>query len=250
MSHQSPFEHLLCPILLQLPFNAVMAEDGQIYEQSAILEHFEANGHTSPITRAAIGDKLIPSVQIKSLIESAIWDGLITGELADNWKAKEGERNEFDELVRKAEGGDTVAMFSVGLSYFLGEKGVGKDGKAAYEWWKRASDKGNVRGMGIVGSCLLDSVEGIDVENNVASGIMHLTMAAERGSDTACIRLGLVLANGIDDLPKDPSKAVYFLTKGLSGACEHCHAHIDLKEEARVDLRRLKEEVSASDTSP
>eukprot|EP00978_Attheya_sp_CCMP212_P035062 scaffold150524_cov51-Attheya_sp.AAC.4 len=237
---QSPFAHLICPITLQLPFDPVTTEDGQIYERSAILQHFEANGHTSPITRAAISDKLIPLVHVKSLIESSIRDGLITGDLADNWKAKDGERNEFDTLVRKAEGGDTEAVVAVGHSTSLGKNGVRTDGKAAFELWKRASDKGNVVAMGIIGMSLLDRVKGIDVEKNVSSGILLLAMAAERGSDIACIHLGCVLANGIEGLPSDPSKAIYFLTKGLSGECECCRASQKLKEEAREEIRRLK----------
>eukprot|EP00978_Attheya_sp_CCMP212_P035061 scaffold150524_cov51-Attheya_sp.AAC.3 len=248
---QSPFQDIVCPITLQLPFDPVTTEDGQIYERSAILQHFEANGYTSPITRAAIGDKLISQVKIKSLIESSIRDGLITGELADNWTLKESERNEFDELVRKAEGGDPDAMISVAQIYFIGECGVRKDGNVAFEWFKRASDAGHVDAMLVVGTSLLNEYEGWVVEKNVtSSGIMHLTMPAERGSDAACIELGLWLADGIDCLPKDPPKAIYFLTKGLSRECEDFHEAHERWERAREVLRRLKEEVSASDTSP
>eukprot|EP00978_Attheya_sp_CCMP212_P028017 scaffold95569_cov42-Attheya_sp.AAC.1 len=148
---QSPFAHLICPITLQLPFDPVTTEDGQIYERSAILQHFEKNGYTSPITRYFIGDKLIPLVHAKSLIESSIRDGLIPCELTDNWKEKETKRNEFDTLVRLAKGGDPDAMCSVGTIYRFGKKGVRKDGKEAFKWWKRASDKGNVRAMILVG---------------------------------------------------------------------------------------------------
>jgi TPR repeat protein len=246
---QPPFAHLICPITLQLPLDPVTTKDGQIYERSAILQHFEANGHTSPITRDAIGDKLIALVHVKSLIESSIRDDLIPDVLANNWKEKESERNEFDELVRKAEGGDTDAMYNVGKIYYFGKNGVGKDGKAAFEWYKRASDKRNTRAMGFFGSTLLDGAEEFDVEKNVTSAILLLVMAAEGGSDIACIELGCVLADGIDGLPEDPPKAIYFLTKGLSGKCKWCHASPEFKGKGRVKLMRLKEEASASGTT-
>jgi hypothetical protein len=175
----------------------VTTEDGQIYECYAILQHFKIYGHVSPVTRNTIDDKLIPQVTIKSHIESSIRDGLITDELADHWKLKEREWNEFKELVRKAEGGDSDAMTSVGRIYIVGENGVTKDGKTAFQWFKRASDAGNAKGMAFAGMSLLSHIEGINMEKNVASGIMLVTMAAERGSDSACLYLGRMLANGI-----------------------------------------------------
>eukprot|EP00978_Attheya_sp_CCMP212_P023562 scaffold72515_cov52-Attheya_sp.AAC.1 len=58
---QSPFADLICPITLHLPFDPVVAEDGQIYERLAILRHFEENGESSPLTKNVMGVKLIPA---------------------------------------------------------------------------------------------------------------------------------------------------------------------------------------------
>jgi TPR repeat protein len=228
----------------------VVAEDGQIYERSAILKHFESfhgQNISSPMTRKTIGDNLIPSAQTKTFIEVLIQSGRITGELADDWTRKERERNAFKDLLSDAEGGDSDAMLLVGESYHFGQYGVSRDGNTAFEWFKRASDAGDTKGMTFVGMSRLGAMEGINVEKNAMSGIMLLTMAAERRSDLACIYLGRMLATGTYGFPKDPSTAIHFLKKGLS---EHSDVPSGDKEVALVYLRRLEEEVSASGVSP
>jgi hypothetical protein len=88
-------------------------------------------------------------------------------------------------------------------------------------------------------------MNGSGVKENVTYGIVLVTMAAERGSDLACLSLGLWLAGGDFDLVEDRSKAIHFLSLGLSGLCPHRHARREPKVEAQLMLTKL-ENVSSS----
>ena len=84
-------DDLLCPLTLELPFVPVTAEDGHVYEQSAIRKHFQTRRDqnlplTSPLTNQRMGDRLLAAPRVKSLIETLIHERVLTGELADAWK--------------------------------------------------------------------------------------------------------------------------------------------------------------------
>eukprot|EP00978_Attheya_sp_CCMP212_P023564 scaffold72515_cov52-Attheya_sp.AAC.3 len=234
---QSPFADLICPITLHLPYDPVVAGDGQIYERLAILRHFEENGKTSPLTNHAMGDKLIPAVQIRNHIETCVRNGVITGDLANKWKKKEKEMIEAGALMKKALGGDHDAMFLLGLFHFDGINGFGKDQKIAFDWYEMASNAGNVKALALSGFSYMN---GSGVKENVTYGIVLVTMAAERGSDLACLSLGLWLAGGDFDLVEDRSRSIHFLSLGLSGKCPHQHARREPKVEAHLILTKLE----------
>mmetsp|Transcript_19689 Transcript_19689/g.35737 ORF Transcript_19689/g.35737 Transcript_19689/m.35737 type:complete len:214 (-) Transcript_19689:123-764(-) len=188
------------------------------------------------MTNHAMGDKLIPAVQIRNHIETCVRNGVITGDLANNWKKKETETSEAGALMKKALGGDHDAMFLLGLFHFDGLNGFGKDQKIAFDWYERASNAGNVKALALSGFSYMN---GSGVKENVTYGIVLVTMAAERGSDLACLSLGLWLAGGDFDLVEDHSKAIHFLSLGLSGLCPHRHARKEPKEEAHLMLTEL-----------
>ncbi len=60
-----------CPITTMIMKRPAIAEDGFIYEKSAIMEWFE-NHNTSPKTRKVIGKKVIPVFSIKKYIENYV----------------------------------------------------------------------------------------------------------------------------------------------------------------------------------
>eukprot|EP00978_Attheya_sp_CCMP212_P025018 scaffold79653_cov49-Attheya_sp.AAC.3 len=235
---QSPFADLICPITLHLPYDPVVAGDGQIYERLAIIQHFEEHGESSPLTKNVMGVKLIPAVQIRNHIETCVRNGVITGDLANKWKKqeKENEMIEAGALMKKALGGDHEAMFLLGIFLFDGLNGFGKDQKIAFDWYERAANAGNVKALALSGFSYMN---GSGVKENVTYGIALVTMAAERGSDLACLSLGLWLAGGDFDLVKDRSRAIHFLSLGLSGLCPHRHARREPKEEANLMLTKL-----------
>ncbi len=58
----------LCPINQTLMVDPVVAQDGNSYERSAILEWY-VNHNTSPITREVVRKDLIPNIRLRSLIQ-------------------------------------------------------------------------------------------------------------------------------------------------------------------------------------
>ena len=69
------------------------AEDGHVYERSAIEEwivHATLVGNPlkSPLTNLAMGVKTFPSPQTKNQIENLIESGTVTGPLADKWMGR------------------------------------------------------------------------------------------------------------------------------------------------------------------
>jgi TPR repeat protein len=209
-----------------------------VYERSAILEHFKSTpiGLRSPVTKEFMGRRLFPAVQIKNLIETLIENHAIQGDLAEAWTKKQDERKKFETLTKKANDGDTNAMFTVGMLYHTGLQGVSKDNKLAYNWLKKAADRGHIKGLAWVGYVL---VHGIGVRKNSTLGVVFSAMAAEGGSDAACCSMGTWFADGRHGLSVDTSQAKRFLQKGTSGACSYLHALKGTQDRARSKLQEL-----------
>ena len=85
--------HLECPITLQLPTNPFTAEDGRIYEGTAIQTFFagcfsggKRGTVVSPTTNEPMGRKLLPAPHIRQLIEEAIEKcGVLPPDVAEEW---------------------------------------------------------------------------------------------------------------------------------------------------------------------
>lgn len=234
---RSAADDLLCPITLELPFDPVTAEDGRVYERSAITTHIESRTDgqplKSPITNEPMGPRLLPAVQTKSLIETLIETGTIEGDLAVAWKKKEQEKKEFDELVAKAEEGDAEAMIIVSARFFKGE-GVVKNEEVGYSWLKKSAYAGNIDAMFLAGKGLL---LGHVVSKNTAHGVNLLTMAAEGGSNSAAFFLGCNYVKGIHAFPKDTVFGKHWLCKLLEGDLS------GIDENLLIEARSMLEEI-------
>jgi len=189
----------LCPITQSLPVDPVMAEDGKIYERSAIKEWLKEQ-QRSPLTNEAMGTKLLPALQVKNMIRAMVKSGALTGEKVDAWKEKLAEEEEVAEKRREAEAGDGAAMFNLGDWYLTGQKGLAKDDAKAFEWYSKSHEAGDASGTGQLGVCYL---LGWGVEKCHTRGLTFLAEAAGRGSKLACYNLGLHYADGINGFPKD-----------------------------------------------
>eukprot|EP00978_Attheya_sp_CCMP212_P012537 scaffold31315_cov49-Attheya_sp.AAC.1 len=237
---KSASDDLICPISLDLPYEPVTAEDGRVYEKKAIVAHFDRHPKSatvkSPVTNEPMGRRLTASVQTKSLIETLIETGAIKGDLAEAWDAKGQDRRDVDLLIREAEAGDGMACHKVGKLYGNGDKGVTKDLKLAYPWFKRAADLGNVKGLAMAGYCL---VMGGGVKRNQEHGLSYISMAAEGGSDYACLNLGMWYTTGTHGLPVETQQAIRLIKKGLSGDCKYRHANESFKDESRSKLQEI-----------
>jgi hypothetical protein len=211
-------KEFICPITQELPIQPVMAEDGKIYEREAIANWLRQNA-TSPITRAPMGPKLVPVVQVRNNIESLIQTGVIEGEIAEAWHKRLEFEKRVKEMRAKAEGGDGDAMQWMGVCYTFGQ-GVAKDEAQARAWYERSAAARNPKGLASFSHSLLSGIGG---PQDFALGLVNLTEAAGLGSDFGAYLLGWAFFNGGYGLPKDPVRARYWLNPVVDGECEVKH---------------------------
>jgi TPR repeat protein len=200
---EEAFAELVCPITFSLPVDPVIAEDGKVYERSAIEEWLKQQ-LKSPVTNLAMGTRLLPALQVKNMIRTMVASGALTGDKVDAWKLKLKEEEEVVEVLRKAEAGDGRAMCNLGSWYKLGLTGLAKDLAKAFEWYEKSHEAGHASGTGGLGGCYL---HGEGVPKCLVRGAMLLGEAAGRGSKYACINLGRAYADGIWGFPKNEKMA-------------------------------------------
>lgn len=240
-------DDLICPITHELPFDPVLAEDGRVYERSAIeqhISHSETKGYPlkSPMTNACIGPRLFASPQIKNLIGSLIENRSITGELVDTWKKKEQEKKDSERLLKEAQDGDAVSMYAVYEGCKYGMDGFKKDLKLALHWVKKAHAAGFVEATSSLGFILVRGRLGdLKVKKDQSKGLVLMTTAAMNGSDCAAYRLGSAFFHGKYDLSVDKASAVFWLEKAL---CDTCLFPL-LKETTRASAQEKLEELNS-----
>jgi hypothetical protein len=215
-------EEFVCPITQELPIDPVLAEDGRVYERSAITAWLRTN-NTSPHTREAMGSKLIPVMQVKNLISSMVKSGAISGEKATAWTKKLEDEGEVEEARRKAEAGDTFEITRMGRMYRYGKHGMPKDPSTAIEWFKRAADLEYPPAIGYLGLQYLDQYPvragaggfaPVSVTNGRAEGLMLVTQAATMGGEHACYSLAKLYSTG-RGVTQDFKRAQYWAKKAI-----------------------------------
>ena len=198
-------DEFVCALTYELPLDPVTAEDGKVYERSAIEEWLNKH-EKSPITNEEMGTKLFPAHQVKNMIEKLVRSGAIAGDKAEAWQKRVKEQDKVNELRRDAEGGNTDAMYNLGLAYRRGEFGLAKDDSAAFQWSRRGAEARDARCMMTLAIRYLgSSVPGSSVPvPNPMMAMYWFTIAAEREfedmrryahpSTLACICLGYLFA--------------------------------------------------------
>jgi U-box domain/Sel1 repeat len=232
---------LICPITQELPIDPVFASDGRVYERKAITHYFksaleERKEITSPMTREKMTQKLAPATQHKNTIERLIATGRIEKELAEKWQESQLEKQKFNQLLAKAEGGDVKAMEEVAEDYYCGDSINCVDKKVAFHWYERACKADSVVGMARMAEM---TIHGEGVKKSVNKGVAYLFTAARKGSDVAAYALGTDYADGEHNLPVDLEEAKYWLEKSLSGTCVHKDMDEKEKDDARAKLQEV-----------
>ena len=77
------------------------AEDGHVYERADIETWLDSHDK-SPVTNLPMGKKLLPAVQVKSVIEKLVRSGAITGDKAERWQERLDMEERLKDLKRKA----------------------------------------------------------------------------------------------------------------------------------------------------
>ena len=237
----SPMVEFKCMISDELPVDPVVAEDGNIYERSAI-ETWLADHDTSPATNEQMGKHLIASVRIKNAIEGMV-DNFQEGteeeeELVTHWKQRNEEIRKKKELLEKAEQGNVDAMETVGACYAGGLRGFEQDQEKAFKWDKKAADGGSIECMASAALYLAEKPGGTAMEKALALSFCSMA-ATSQGSDVACLQLGHWYADGSFGLPRDKAQAKRLLELGLSGNCPVRHTAQGFRDSSQALLQEI-----------
>lgn len=200
------------------------------------------------MTNEPMDTRLIPSPQIKQLIESMIENGSIAGELKEGWEEKKKEVAIVDDLLRRAETGDDAeAMYKIALGYANAKEyecydfGLESDLSRSWSLMVAAQKKHYPPAIALVGMAQTHgSFAGRDIGRESAEGGMHLGLAAGLGSKFAMLMLGnLYGGDGYNEFPQCTEKAIKWLRQGLENDC----AYNDAPEAAILDSRKLLDEL-------
>ena len=199
----------ICPITFALPVEPVMAEDGKVYEKSAI-EAWLQQHKRSPSTNQAMGRKLLPQLQVKNMIRAMVKSGALTGDKVEAWNEKLKDEETVEMTKRQAEDGDPRAMVLLGDWHWHGTYGLPRCDDKAFELFEKAHDAGNPAGTCQLGKCY---ILGLGVLKSKVRGIALLADAAARGDVAATFSIGEYFAEGKYDCPKDKKLARYWYSK-------------------------------------
>ena len=199
---------LCCPITQELPIDPVTAEDGRVYERSAIEEWLSTN-EKSPHTNEPMGKKLLPALQVKNMIAKMVESGALSGDKCAAWTLKLEQEKQVEKMREKAEAGDAQAMTSLSHWHLEG-KYVKKDLVSSFQWAKRAADLDDARGMTMVASCYL---HGEGTTKSERTGLMCFAQAAALGSEHACYVLAYGYHHGEYGLERSSALASHWAGK-------------------------------------
>lgn len=202
-------QELVCPITQEVPLDPVIAEDGRIYERSAI-DRWLQNNSRSPMTNAPMGKRLLASVQVRNVIREMVKAGVFCNNVAASLKKRIDGEQIVERLMRAAEAGDAVAIGRVGEVYQNGLFGFDKDAKQAIAWFKKGADVGDPHSMYLYAEFLM---QGIGMKRRVEEGMILLTRAAQMGYPAACYALGLIYREGSNDFEKDATQSARWFNK-------------------------------------
>lgn len=214
-------EDWTCPITYALLFDPVEAEDGRLYERAAIEEYMERKANDgmvvkSPVTNEEMGKRLVPATHVKAAITKLVESGQVDAETTATWKQARMHLAQVNALRAKAEAGDAHAMGRLGFSYRDGTRGLAKNPREAFKWFKRAAD---LRDPPAATSCGVAYINGSGVERNHTRGICMITIAATLGSEHACSVLGWANECGHHGFDKNPSEATRWYREMQKCAC-------------------------------
>ncbi|MDI9409774.1 MAG: tetratricopeptide repeat protein [Candidatus Pacebacteria bacterium] len=119
------------------------------------------------------------------------------------------EKAVFDYCLPKAEAGDAICQFDIGIIYEFGRGGVTQDYAQAVVWYRKAAEQGNVKAQTNLGAMYRN---GNGVPQDYALAVVWYRKAAEQGDSYAQFSLGLSYDNG-KGVPQDNAEAVVWYRK-------------------------------------
>jgi|GEM_PF-344902 len=118
------------------------------------------------------------------------------------------KENNIDDLIQKANKGDSDAQYELGVMYYNGED-VEQDSAKAFEWYKKAADRGNKFAQYSIG-CMY--INGNGVEKNAENAFQYYKKAAEQGDVKSQYLLGSFYKDGTG-VKQDYKESFYWFEK-------------------------------------
>lgn len=174
----------------------------------------------------------------------------------------EAIRDSLNVIMDKAKAGDAPAMNEVGTWYYTG-KHVSRDYKQAYEWWKKASLKSDVRAIANLGMCYQlghgverDSVDAVRLyEKSIKEG--NQALLSQRTENAAKSSFDAMLAGDCYEkgvgVRKDYAKAAGFYAQAaargsVDGMRQAGLCYLNARDNAKA-LRYFEQGASKGDLS-
>ena len=139
---------------------------------------------------------------------------------------------DIDELERKAESGDALSLLKLGRIFQKGLGGIQKDEKAAFDYFKIASDDGNAIASYNLALCYID---GRGITQDKFEGYKLIQKSFQQGCKKALLVLGNMNLSG-DGTNKDEAKARDFFEKGSEEGIGECSHHLGVMAENNGDI--------------
>jgi TPR repeat protein len=196
-------DEFLCPITHALPLDPVLAEDGKVYERSAV-ETWLRQDRRSPSTNLPMGDKLVAAPQIKNMIERLVKSDALPPGMVTDWKQRMREQEEAELLQSQAKAGDAAAATRLGALHRSGKKGLAKDTGKAHALFAQAAAAGNAVAMGELAG---DFYIGSGTEVNPAAALRWAAAGAALGDGCSMVLLSGFYSHGSLGLPIDKKEA-------------------------------------------
>lgn len=118
-----------------------------------------------------------------------------------------------ESLDSRAESGDAVSQFALGMAYYDGSDGHTKNDELSIYWLKKAANQNYSIAMRIVGMRYL---RGISVNQDYGEAERWLEKAANKGEEIAQLNLGFMFEGSYEQVLVDYKRAAYWLTKAAN----------------------------------
>lgn len=193
-------EHFLCNLTQQIPFDPVMAMDGNTYEREALEAYFARFPYDSevpsPVRRERMPKTMIDVPHIRAAIEAMVRSGMV--EDAELWEPHLKAKAQFTALLRSAEAdtghrSSVASMMSLVHAFLTGALGQKRDPARALRWCVKAADQGCIPAKGLRAVLFH---RGFGVGGDPDRGFVFATEAAHHGSVAAFFVLGKCLQEG------------------------------------------------------
>ena len=220
-------KELICPITREVPVDAVVAADGNIYERKEIERWFQKFQETamvrSPLTNESMPRFLAPCAAWNRIVRMFVEGGMLSEDVSKGWREADVTRRKRSHYRDLAIKGDTTSMVILADMFMHGDgPHFPPDVRRSFYWRKKAADHGDVEALYYCALCLLSGHTDIGMRRNIPQSILYLTIASERGNVSARSLLSHALSSGLYGLQKSEECAgIPFSNPLLWGGSSH-----------------------------